>query len=307
MSRPLDKQEAAFLGGFVGAAYRMFERNPGILLPEPGPNDLPSGYELVAWVVMNDFVFLDKIAKFYGIMARHRERTSEFVVAIRGTEGVVEWLDDAVVRLVPFHQVRHGGRVSQGFDRIYSTLKIFKRHPADDGRFAPRATAEPEAKRESMAGSFAEQLEQLADSLEASHLRQRIRARPEARPVRSCVVTGHSLGAALATLFVMENEEKRKFNVSTLCTFASPRVGNSEFVRRFNKMPITSWRIVNSRDIVPRLPFHIPVLLDYQHVAVSHKFSSAGTVKWNPACWHSMSTYLHWLGSATQIDAARKG
>jgi predicted lipase len=273
----------------------MSERNPGLLLPEPGPNDLPNGYELVAWIVMNDFLFGDAMPRFYGVMARHRERLSEFVVAIRGTEGVVEWLDDAVVRLVPFHQVPHGGRVSRGFDRIYSTLKIFKRHPADDGRFAPRATAEPEARRESMAGSFAEQLEQLADSLEASDLRERIRARPDARPARSCLVTGHSLGAALATLFVMENEEKRKFDVSTLCTFASPRIGNSEFVRRFNRLPITSWRIVNSRDIVPRIPFHIPVLLDYQHVAMACKFSSSGGVWWNPVCWHSMNTYLHWL------------
>jgi hypothetical protein len=157
-----------------------------------------------------------------------------------------------------------------------------------------------------MAGSFAEQLEQLADTLEAPDIRERIRAGPDARPARSCVVAGHSLGAALATLFVMENEEKRKFNVSTLCTFASPRVGNSEFARLFDKLPITSWRIVNSWDIVPKIPFHIPVLLDYQHVEIACEFASAGAVRWNPACWHSMSTYLHWLSSASQIDGAGK-
>jgi hypothetical protein len=28
----------------------------------------------------------------------------------------------------------------------------------------------------------------------------------------------------------MENKEKNKFDLSTVCTFASPRVGNAEFV-----------------------------------------------------------------------------
>ena len=114
------------------------------------------------------------------------------------------------------------------------------------------------------------------------------------RPERTYVVTGHSLGSALCTLFVMENKEKGKFDVATLCTFASPRVGDAEFVRLFDELPITSWRIVNTCDVVPKLPLWLP-FFNYHHVHTAYKFSSSGTVKFGAACWHSMGTYLHWL------------
>jgi hypothetical protein len=303
MSRPLDKQEAILYGRFVNAAYAMFKRDRTLLRPAPG--DIPEPYELVAWLNMSDFTFWGhEIPKFYGIIGRHREQKHNFVLAIRGTEGWVEWLDDAVVRLVPFRQVPHAGRVSRGFDKIYSTLKVVKRHvgaevaPAAKPSAAPAATPPPEV----MVGSFAEQLEQLADTLEEPGVQEQMRMAKEKRPRRSFVVTGHSLGSALATLFVMENKEKNKFDISTVCTFASPRVGNAEFVRQFNELPLDSWRIVNRQDIVPKVPLHIPVLFDYEHVATPFGFSSAGVVKGNPGCWHAMSTYLHWLDPSIGVD-----
>jgi hypothetical protein len=116
------------------------------------------------------------------------------------------------------------------------------------------------------------------------------------------VVTGHSLGAALSTLFVMENASKHSFDITTLCTFASPRVGNKEFALLFDLLPIDSWRIVNTLDIVPKLPPHIPVLLDYDHVDTGYPFSSAGLAKHNLVCWHAMETYLHWLDPTSPVS-----
>jgi hypothetical protein len=97
---------------------------------------------------------------------------------------------------------------------------------------------------------------------------------------------------------VMENDAKRKFDVTSLCTFASPRVGNMEFVHLFNQLPIDSWRIVNVRDVVPKLPPHIPVVLDYSHVDVACPFDSSTFAKNNLLCWHTMETYLHWLDTS---------
>lgn len=302
MPRPLDKQEAVFYGRFVNAAYAMFKRNPNLLQHEPAPGDIPEHFELVAWILMSDFLLWKEIPRFYGILARHRDQKHNFVLAIRGTEGWVEWLDDAVTRLVPFRQVPHAGRVSRGFDKIYSTLKVLKRHRGADGTFAARPAAAPEAAREPMTGSFAEQLEQVADTLEEPATQEQIRLARAPRPRRSFVVTGHSLGAALATLFAMENDHKKKFDISTLCTFASPRVGNTAFVRLFDQLPFDSWRIVNRQDVVPKVPLHIPVFFDYEHVETSYDFSSAGQVRCNPLCWHSMSTYLHWLDPTLAVD-----
>jgi len=58
--------------------------------------------------------------------------------------------------------------------------------------------------------------------------------------------TGHSLGAALATLFA-----NRYGNVQGVYTFGSPRVGNDDFREHINEK---IYRIVNNADIVPRVP-----------------------------------------------------
>jgi predicted lipase len=126
-------------------------------------------------------------------------------------------------------------------------------------------------------------------------------AEGRARPRRLTTVVGHSLGAALATLFVMENDLKRKFDIVSLCTFASPRVGNMEFVHLFNKLPLDSWRIVNTSDVVPRLPPHVPIVLDYGHVDSEYRFNSSDFAKNSLLCWHTLETYLHWLDRGSPL------
>jgi len=129
MGRPLDKKEAVLYGQFVNAAYKMFERNPKMPFPEPQSCDIPAPYELVAWLHMSDFFFWwREKPKFYGFIARHREQKRNFVLAIRGTKGWVEWRDDFMARLVPFRQVPNAGRVENGFEKIYGTLKVVNRY-----------------------------------------------------------------------------------------------------------------------------------------------------------------------------------
>jgi hypothetical protein len=299
MGRPLVNSEAVLYGKLIQGAYAMFKRERTNLRPEPQPGDIPDPYEFVAWIHMSDFIFEREEPKFYGFIVRNKNNREDFAVAIRGTEGFTEWWDDASAYLVPFSQVPHSGRVAHGFDRIYSTLKI-EQHP----RTAPQlAAAAPLAE---LQGSFGDQLEQLHLRLEQAAPIRALVNPTKCRPERPYIVTGHSLGAALTTLFVMENKEKKKFDITTSCTFASPRVGNMPFARVFNLLPIASWRIVNSWDLVPRLPLHIPLILDYEHVNTAYEFSSEGSVKSNPTCWHSMETYLHWLDANLPVDAECK-
>jgi Lipase (class 3) len=295
VGQPLDKQKAVFYGQFVQAAYAMYHNPQSSDLLRPEPSGIPAGYELGAWIQMSDFIFDVKEPKFYGIVAHSTQNPNARVIAIRGTEGAIEWIDDAAAIPVPFRQVPSAGRVAAGFDRISDTLKVLKRRLP--GAAAPKEGAEPET----FSGSFAEQLEQLAISREAERGMARPTAEAHARPLRPTVVTGHSLGAALSTLFVMENDSKGKFDITTSCTFASPRVGNMEFVHLFNKLPIDSWRIVNVRDAVPKLPPHIPVLLDYGHVDVACPFDSSAFTKGNLPCWHAMETYLHSLDPSVPL------
>jgi predicted lipase len=295
MGQLLDPKKAILYGQFVQAAYTMFRRDPSQLRPEPQAHDIPDGWELGAWIHMSDFILNLKELEFYGIVCREIANPDSRIIAIRGTEGEIEWIDDAAALPTRFRQVPTAGQVASGFDKIYSSLKVVKRKLAEDRKQeASGALPLPET----FDGSFAEQLDQLAVARETA--RGVRKSADEARRPRPMVVTGHSLGAALATLFVMENDAKHKFDITTSCTFASPRVGNLEFARAFDQLPINSWRIVNTRDIVPKLPPHIPLLLEYDHVDTAYPFIS-DFAKNSLVCWHAMETYLHWLDASLPV------
>lgn len=67
-------------------------------------------------------------------------------------------------------------------------------------------------------------------------------------------ITGHSLGAALATVAVQEIEEEFHDQVAACYTFGSPRVGDGKYERAI-KVPF--YRIVNATDIVTLIPFFL--------------------------------------------------
>lgn len=302
MGQPLDNARAVFYGKFVLGAYAMHDRDRANLTPEPQAGDIPDPYELFAWIHMCDFIFERTAPVFYGIVAQNKNTQGDFILAIRGTEGCVEWWDDASAYMVPFSQVPHAGRVAHGFDKIYSTLKLIP-HPTVQAAPEDKMAALPPLQ---LQGSLLDQLDQLHSRVERRRA-LKLSLKEAAAPQRAYAVTGHSMGSALSTLFVMENKEKQKVDISTLCTFASPRVGNMMFARTFNLLPLDSWRIVNCCDIVPKLPLHIPVILDYEHVNTEYRFDSSKMgVKSNPVCWHSMATYLHWLDPSFPIDSGCK-
>jgi hypothetical protein len=75
-------------------------------------------------------------------------------------------------------------------------------------------------------------------------------------------ITGHSLGAALATVATQRLEHKPKIReiIAACYTFGSPRVGNNHYDIEF-KSPI--YRIVNSTDIVTVIPL---LAMGYIHI-----------------------------------------
>ncbi|KAH6845495.1 Alpha/Beta hydrolase protein [Chaetomium sp. MPI-CAGE-AT-0009] len=96
----------------------------------------------------------------------------------------------------------------------------------------------------------------------ASRVLDGIRAATKANPTYKVVVTGHSLGGAVATL---ATAYIRKAGIAAdLYTYGSPRVGNLPFVEYITKQAGAEYRITHTDDPVPRLP---PILLNYRHVS----------------------------------------
>ena len=87
---------------------------------------------------------------------------------------------------------------------------------------------------------------------------------------RTLWFTGHSLGAALATLAADRYDGK----VQGLYTFGSPCVGNIDFAKYFL---ISAYRFVNNNDIVT----HLPPLNRYEHVGEVKFIDGNGIVQDN--------------------------
>jgi pimeloyl-ACP methyl ester carboxylesterase len=85
-------------------------------------------------------------------------------------------------------------------------------------------------------------------------------------------VTGHSMGAALATLCALDLVTSPPRGIScerTLvcaCTFGSPRVGNAAFATLFGAMVPCSVRVKTPYDVVPSLPPESVFAQKYVHV-----------------------------------------
>ena len=86
--------------------------------------------------------------------------------------------------------------------------------------------------------------------------------------------TGHSLGAAMATVCAYRCHGSIKCASPTeLYTFGSPRVGNKRYV---NFVKLKHYRWVNNNDIVTRVP---PIWLGYRHIGIEMYLNRNGLLR----------------------------
>ena len=114
---------------------------------------------------------------------------------------------------------------------------------------------------------------------------------------RKIWITGHSLGAALATLAA-----DRYGNIQGLYTYGSPRVGDRHFKEDFN---VNAYRFVNNSDIVTKVP---PAGM-YLHVGELKYIDSEGTIHDNTNRWERWTDELQgqFKNIFNAIGQTRKG
>jgi triacylglycerol lipase len=267
---PMNPTTAVTWGPFIQAAYEQFVSDPGQVNPAAITN-MPAGYTLVRTIQMTDSIGPVQSRVFYGFVAVGGTPPIA-VVALRGTATTVEWWNDFQWDLVPFTQVSNGGKVAQGFDDIYGTF----------GTMTPgqqQSTPAPATFAANLAQAATENLPAEVD--------------PAGLPI---VVTGHSLGGALATLLVADLTANTPLKPQGW-TFASPNVGDAAFAARYGALITVSWRIYNQVDVVPYFP--VDIFDHYQPVTTGYAINSLGKAKWTVGCAHALNTYMHVLSPAT--------
>ena len=88
----------------------------------------------------------------------------------------------------------------------------------------------------------------------------------EQYPQYRMIITGHSLGGALATLAasdIRKLEDPWYMANTELYTYGSPRIGNEATARFLTEQSDYSYRVTSMHDIVPRVP---PIHADYWHM-----------------------------------------
>src|SRR5262249_10794980 len=134
--------------------------------------------------------------------------TGDVVVAVRGTEGILEWIHDAEFLLVPCPFLAGSGHTEDGFTAMYTSLRT--------GAAAGSPT--------------------VVDAFGTLPFKQ---------PVGPLTICGHSLGGALATLLALDVAANSAFKHLTAYTYASPRTGDPAFAGTFDQVVPNSFRTAN--------------------------------------------------------------
>jgi triacylglycerol lipase len=151
-----------------------------------------------------------------GFVARNTQAPDEYVIVVRGTEGVWEWVQDAKLLPVPFSVVSGGGLTEDGFTVMYNSFRV-----------------SPDPRSARLVPSLAGLLGGVRCKL---------------------TICGHSLGSALATMLALDIVVNTPYRQPTVYTFASPRVGDLHFANFFNAVVPDCHRIANRMDIVAHVP-----------------------------------------------------
>ncbi|KAL8552833.1 hypothetical protein ACS0TY_001499 [Phlomoides rotata] len=253
MLDPLDgnlRREVVRFGEFIQAAYHCFHSKPAtsaeeaqwprhVALPDRSYRVTKGLYAtasigLPKWVddVAPDLGWMTQRSSWVGYVAVCDDRREiqrmgrrDIVIALRGTATCLEWAENVRDILVPISD-EEGSNNKQPAKVECGFLSLFKTR----GEHVP-----------SLAESVVDEVQRLKEKYKGESL--------------SITITGHSLGAALALLVGDELSTcAPDMPPTAVFSFGGPRVGNRAFASRLDSNGVKVLRVVNSQDLVTRVP-----------------------------------------------------
>lgn len=245
---------------------------PNRLTPPSDPRIAGEGWNVVAYIVAQDALFqsgksiIGGTEVYYGFLAQSQSATdpSRFVAVVRGTAGILEWIEDAEFVPVP-HPALAGATVEQGFWGIYASMHLLDANGRPIGGCA-------------------------ADGI-ASVVRG-----------GTLTVIGHSLGSALSTYLTYDLADPGRLGSRvSACLFASPKTGDGAFVGAFDKS-VADYRLFNYiLDVVPRVPMELGYAT-LPRATVLQPATSEASIRLNPFCNHHVVSYCAMLDYEGTMD-----
>lgn len=216
----------------------------------------------------------------FGFIVR-KQGTSDIYVVFRGTASLGEWISNFKFIQQSYTTIRDSdvpGETHWGFRRTYE-------RPENDKRSALWITRIFDQ-------LFLANARPMRDFVEEAL----IKACPQDGSESQIFVTGHSLGGALATLATAHilkliKDNKIFAKPPILYTFASPRVGDAEFAANFQHLEC--YRITNSEDIVPKVPFPTFLLIPSRVLPPTGDAAPSRNAQLSP---------IHWLNSGVDYQ-----
>jgi hypothetical protein len=258
----MDINQAILYGQPVNAAYAI---DPTDVTNHAGqPLAIGAGYQIITSIFANDLATDMNPQRgnqrvSIGLILQ-ATTTGDVVIAIRGTEGIQEWIHDANFLMVPTPFLPGAGHTDDGFTAMYLSMQTALGAGSTPVTKALSALAFP-------------------------------------RPLTSLTICGHSLGGALATLLALDVAANTSFKNPTVYTYASPRTGGPNFASTYTQVVPNTTRIAGRLDLVPKLPLpplyeHVLGLFELNSVQL---IPPRILVKTDLVCLHILDTYLHLL------------
>ncbi|XP_049384719.1 phospholipase A1-II 1-like [Solanum stenotomum] len=235
-----------------------------------------------AWSKESNFMGYVAVATDEGKVSLGRR---DIVIAWRGTIQTLEWVNDLQFLQIPGPKVFGDGGllplfkplVHHGFYNVYTS-----------------ESARSKFNKTSARDQVLEEVKRLVEEYKNEEV--------------SITVTGHSLGASLATLNAVDiaynkinkSSHGKEFPV-TAFVFASPKVGDLNFLNAFNKLKhLHLMRIHNILDIVPKYP-PIGYFDVGQEIIIDTTKSPYLNLPGDIITWHNLECYMHGVAGTQGI------